>query len=93
MHKKYSRRAFDGLIKIWRKELHKFDPDCAEKSDERTSDEQTLDEQTADEDTPNEKDWADENMCVYFFLSLNDFCWLNFFLTIYKFTGYVDETL
>lgn len=23
---KYSRRAFDGLVKIWRKELHKFDP-------------------------------------------------------------------
>lgn len=22
----YSRRAFDGLIRIWRKELHKFDP-------------------------------------------------------------------
>ena len=56
MNKKYSRRAFDGLIKIWRKELHKFDPDCAEKSDERTSDEQTLDEQTTDEETPNEGD-------------------------------------
>lgn len=23
---KYSRRAFDGLIKIWRKQLHHYDP-------------------------------------------------------------------
>lgn len=23
---KYSRRAFDGLIKIWRKQLHYYDP-------------------------------------------------------------------
>lgn len=23
---KYSRRAFDGLIRIWRKQLHEFDP-------------------------------------------------------------------
>lgn len=25
-HIKYSRRAFDGMIKSWRKRLHKFDP-------------------------------------------------------------------
>ena len=25
-HIKYSRRAFDGLIKAWRKQLHYFDP-------------------------------------------------------------------
>lgn len=25
---KYSRRAFDGLIKIWRKQLHYYDPPC-----------------------------------------------------------------
>ncbi|XP_055294947.1 histone RNA hairpin-binding protein-like [Sitodiplosis mosellana] len=35
MNQKYSRRAFDGLIKIWRKHLHKFDPDCSEMSDEQ----------------------------------------------------------
>lgn len=23
---KYSRRAFDGLVKIWRKKLHCYDP-------------------------------------------------------------------
>lgn len=23
---KYSRRAFDGLVKLWRKELHCYDP-------------------------------------------------------------------
>lgn len=26
MTRKYSRRGFDGLIKIWRKQLHIFDP-------------------------------------------------------------------
>lgn len=25
-HIKYSRRAFDGMIKSWRKRLHHFDP-------------------------------------------------------------------
>lgn len=37
-HLKYSRRAFDGLIKIWRKELHKFDTAGAECSDDKQSD-------------------------------------------------------
>lgn len=26
---KYSRRAFDGLIKVWRKKLHCYDPSGA----------------------------------------------------------------
>lgn len=26
---KYSRRAFDGLIKVWRKKLHCYDPEGA----------------------------------------------------------------
>lgn len=25
-HFKYSRRAFDGMIKAWRKQLHHYDP-------------------------------------------------------------------
>lgn len=25
-HMKYSRRAFDGLIRVWRKRLHNYDP-------------------------------------------------------------------
>lgn len=29
---KYSRRAFDGLVKIWRKQLHCFDPSNAHAS-------------------------------------------------------------
>lgn len=26
---KYSRRAFDGMIKVWRKKLHCYDPEGA----------------------------------------------------------------
>lgn len=43
MHQKYSRRAFDGLVKIWRKQLHKFDPEF------ETSDDQS---QASDEPEP-----------------------------------------
>ncbi|XP_031624662.1 histone RNA hairpin-binding protein-like [Contarinia nasturtii] len=38
MHKKYSRRAFDGLIRKWRKQLHKFDPSCVDDHEEESSD-------------------------------------------------------
>lgn len=32
-HIKYSRRAWDGLVKVWRKELHCFDPDAKQDAD------------------------------------------------------------
>lgn len=32
-HIKYSRRAWDGLIKVWRKKLHCFDPDAKPEAD------------------------------------------------------------
>ncbi|XP_037949117.1 histone RNA hairpin-binding protein [Teleopsis dalmanni] len=38
---KYSRRAFDGLVKIWRKQLHSYDPpinDAVDKEDKSSSD-------------------------------------------------------
>lgn len=41
-HSKYSRRAFDGLVKIWRKQLHTFDPcnstilECSDESQPKT---------------------------------------------------------
>ncbi|XP_055907430.1 histone RNA hairpin-binding protein [Eupeodes corollae] len=34
---KYSRRAFDGLIKIWRKQLHYYDPPKVENEDQAVS--------------------------------------------------------
>ena len=30
VHRKCSKRAFDGLVKIWRRELHKYDPSAPE---------------------------------------------------------------
>uniref|UniRef100_A0A1A9WTR1 Histone RNA hairpin-binding protein RNA-binding domain-containing protein n=1 Tax=Glossina brevipalpis TaxID=37001 RepID=A0A1A9WTR1_9MUSC len=33
-YEKYSRRAFDGLIKIWRKQLHFYDPPTAQRTNE-----------------------------------------------------------
>lgn len=32
-HIKYSRRAWDGLVKVWRKKLHCFDPDAKPEND------------------------------------------------------------
>lgn len=32
-HIKYSRRAWDGLVKVWRKQLHCFDPDAKSDTD------------------------------------------------------------
>lgn len=32
-HIKYSRRAWDGLVKVWRKKLHCFDPDAKSEAD------------------------------------------------------------
>lgn len=32
-HIKYSRRAWDGLVKVWRKQLHCFDPDAKPDTD------------------------------------------------------------
>ncbi|XP_055616309.1 histone RNA hairpin-binding protein [Toxorhynchites rutilus septentrionalis] len=32
-HIKYSRRAWDGLVKVWRKKLHCFDPDAKPNAD------------------------------------------------------------
>lgn len=32
-HIKYSRRAWDGLVKVWRKQLHCFDPDAKPDAD------------------------------------------------------------
>lgn len=32
---KYSRRAFDGLVKIWRKQLHYYDPPSGDKDTNR----------------------------------------------------------
>lgn len=32
-HVKYSRRAWDGLVKVWRKKLHCFDPDAKQDAD------------------------------------------------------------
>lgn len=32
-HIKYSRRAWDGLVKVWRKQLHCFDPDASDAPD------------------------------------------------------------
>lgn len=33
-HIKYSRRAWDGVVKVWRKKLHCFDPDAKLKADD-----------------------------------------------------------
>lgn len=49
MHQKYSRRAFDGLVKIWRKQLHKYDPDCTEMSDDQS---QSSDDKSQNTDEP-----------------------------------------
>lgn len=40
-HLKYSRRAFDGMIKSWRKRLHQFDPiDTNTNTNTKTTDKQ-----------------------------------------------------
>lgn len=49
MRQKYSRRAFDGLVKIWRKQLHKYDPDCTEISDDQS---QSSDDKSQNTDEP-----------------------------------------
>lgn len=36
---KYSRRAWDGLIRVWRKKLHFWDPAKVEHDDESSDDE------------------------------------------------------
>ncbi|XP_055584944.1 histone RNA hairpin-binding protein [Uranotaenia lowii] len=38
-HIKYSRRAWDGLVKVWRKKLHCFDPDAKSKNGAENEDE------------------------------------------------------
>lgn len=48
MRLKYSRRAFDGLVKIWRKQLHKYDPASMECSSD--------DQQKSDDDDDNDDD-------------------------------------
>lgn len=35
-HFKYSRRAWDGLVKVWRKQLHCFDPDAKPDADTKS---------------------------------------------------------
>ena len=51
VHRKCSKRAWDGLMKIWRRELHKYDPASAagEASDEVSLDDVGLDIDLGDE--------------------------------------------